>query len=341
MMKPDIYFDDVVYKLQRFGGITRYWNSVTELEKTYNIVRGVRAFFGWSIFGKEKLIPWLKFIPLISVRANIYHSSYQRPLMFKGSTKVVLTVHDLMYELFGKGIRRYVHSCYTKWAINQADVIICVSESTRQDMFSYYEKSRAKRVEVIHNGTDENLLSLEVNLPKRDYLLYVGKRVGCKNFMCQIRAVSEYCLSHDLQLLLVGGGKLTEAEILFLKEESLYDRTEHLVGYTDLEVRYLMKNAFALLFMSIYEGFGIPVVEAFRMGCPVLCLNNSSIPEIVGADYIGMFDEIDSRLVCEFLNKLYIESNRLELRNYMLFRSRGFYWKKSTEKHLKIYEELL
>lgn len=340
-MKFDIYFDDVVFKLQKFGGISRYWSSVTDIGTSLTIARGIRSFFGWSIFRREKIVRGLKFVPLLYVGADIYHSSYQRPLLFKGSTKVVLTIHDLMYEFFGKGIRKYLHYGYTGWAISQADVIICVSESTRQDMFAFYPSSRSKRVEVIHNGTEEDLLSHEVYLPKRDYILYVGKRVGCKNFQRQIKVIAQYCLDKDLELLLVGGGELTESEIKLLRELSLYRRTKHCLGLSDEEVRYLMKNAFALLFMSTYEGFGIPVIESFRMGCPVLCLNNSSIPEIVGSEYMGMFDKVDSELVRQFLDKLTQKAYRLELENYMFTRSRDFSWQKSKKSHLEIYRQLL
>ena len=340
-MKSNIYFDDVVFKLQRFGGISRYWSSVTDLDSSLNIKRGTRFFLGLNMFGGNKLTNWLKFIPIIYVNSDIYHSSYQRPLLFKGSTKIVVTIHDLMYEIFGKGLRSYIHTVYTKWAIRQADEIICVSHSTKDDLLALYPNSISKRVRVIHNGTENDATLNEVKLPNKDYLLYVGNRVGCKNFIHQIQAVAEYCLSKDLELLIVGGSPLKESEIKSLEDLFIYNRTTQCLDYSDEEVRYLMKNAFALLFMSTYEGFGIPILESFRIGCPVLCLNNSSIPEIVGSEYKGMFDRIDPKLVGDFLDSLSHRINRSELERYMFERSRNFSWQKSQKSHLELYRELL
>ena len=96
MNEKTVYFDDVISELQRFGGISVYWKNVSKPELAAVVSRGVQGKALLSTIGLERL---LKFIPAWC-NADLYHSSYQRPILFKGKTKVVVTVHDCMYELY-------------------------------------------------------------------------------------------------------------------------------------------------------------------------------------------------------------------------------------------------
>ena len=340
-MRRDIFFDDIIFVLQEFGGISTYWREVTKGPHESKSKRGTpgRAIFSFSF--TKSLKGFLKFLPVFWVREHVYHSSYQRPVLFKCSTKIVVTIHDCMYELFESGLRRSIHVFYTRWALGQADVVICVSESTKRDLISLYPEVRRNDIRVIHNGFDAELGEKEITLPQDEFLLYVGKRGYCKNFLGQMSLVSGYAASSDCSIILVGGGELSALERNKLAQLGILNRITHFQGLSNEEVKFLMSEAKALLFLSRYEGFGIPVVEAFNAGCPVLGSNTSSIPEIAGSDYPGLFELEDEVGVTEFLRRIEDEVHLKSVRKYMKDRSRAFSWTRSREAHTLIYQELL
>lgn len=337
MNEKTIYFDDVISELQRFGGISVYWKNVSKPVLDAVVNRGVQGKAVLSTIGMERL---LKFIPIWS-NADVYHSSYQRPILFKGKTKVVVTVHDCMYELYGTGLRRKLHIWYTRWALSQADYIICVSECTKLDMEKLYPDVIDKPRGVIHNGFDAEIELIPIKTSEEPFLLYVGNRGHCKNFENQIRLVANQLKEKNWQLFVVGGGDFTASENQFLQSLNLLDRTRHFRGLSDGELRFLMAQAKALLFMSLYEGFGIPIIEAFSLGCPVIASNRSAIPEITGSEYAGLFELDDETGVTSFLASLDDKVWKEQLVRYMKLRATKFKWDYAKDSHEKIYKYLL
>lgn len=338
-----IYFDDVIYLLQKRGGISRYWNEVTYglSKKEFNIIRDIRLFSLKSNL-ESRSLPLLKFIPVCVKNCDIFHSSYQRILLFKGSTKIVLTIHDCIYERYENGLRRKLHMLYTKLAINQADVIVTVSKSTEEDVKLFYPIANEKRLVVINNGINRQMaLESYDNLPN-NYLLYVGNRGYCKNFEFQLTLAAEFLLRNsDFHFVIVGGGDLSLSELELINLKGIRDRVVHLKNISDIQLNYIYSKAFSLLFCSLYEGFGIPIVEAFEMGCPVVCTNVSSIPEITGDNYPGLISIGDSDGALNFLHKCLDAEFRKKVVSSGKSRSKNFLWKRSHREHVKLYKSTL
>ena len=334
-----IYFDDIIFLLQKKGGISNYWKSVTFFNSNnLNIERGpnFKYFYRFDFFKK-----FLKYFPVFNKSFDVYHSSYQRILLFKGHTKIVLTIHDCIYEIYETGIKKIIHQLFTGLALRQADVIICVSQSTKSDLINFYPFAKNKFLKVIHNGVNPKKVeeSNLVNIKK--FILYVGNRGYCKDFLFQLNVAIDFLKEHsDFFFYVVGGGAWNKNEINIIKSSGVQEQIILDLNVSNEKLNSLYKKSHALLFLSRYEGFGIPLIEAFNMKCPVICSNVSSIPEIVGQDYEGMFDKSNKKGIHDYMNELFEKKNRIRVINYIESRSKLFYWDKSMLEHIKIYESL-
>jgi mannosyltransferase len=211
---------------------------------------------------------------------SVFHSSYFR--VSDNAEHNVVTVHDCIAERFDRGARRALHVWQKKRALKAASRVICVSENTKKDLLDYYPWFGAERIEVIHNGIDLEYFTpmLEV---KNSALLYVGARASHKNFQLALRLLATPTAQDlGLRLHVTGGADLSVGEKALMKQLGIYDRVELLGALTRHELRKAYRQSYALIYPSLYEGFGIPPLEAMASGCPVLCSDSSSLPEVVG-----------------------------------------------------------
>ena len=302
-----IYLDNIIFSLQRAGGISVYWFELVnrlasstdrlvmfEHGATQNNLFSNKLTNDIAIRRERGLLPVkvIRYVPLQAYLEgpSLFHSSYYRISNQKNVANIV-TVYDFTYECFRKGLPKFVHSCHKKFALNRADGIICISESTKKDLLRYLPEMRGKNIRVIYLGISDAFRVLDT-LPVVDkkvreiistkYVVFVGARTAYKNFDVAVDVVSGM---PGYRLLVVGGGELSYREISTLKEK-LADRFWHCqsVDYTLLNIFY--NNAFCLLYPSSYEGFGMPAIEAMSAGCPVVAVNVSSIPEACG--YAGL-----------------------------------------------------
>lgn len=219
-------------------------------------------------------------------RPNLVHETFfQVTSRAPKNCPAVITVHDMIHEKF---VSRQVSSdritAVKRAAVQRADRVICVSESTRHDLIDMFDPNPAK-VTTIHHGFALNPSSSMAALPKsgRPFLLYVGKRAGYKNFGRLVQSYSSSArLSSDFDLCVFGDRPFSRAEKDSLRDAGLREhQVTHFSGDDGL-LRHLYSSATALVYPSLYEGFGMPPLEAMAMGCPVVCSNVSSIPEVVG-----------------------------------------------------------
>ncbi|WP_257255191.1 glycosyltransferase family 1 protein [Endozoicomonas sp. SESOKO3] len=263
---------------------------------------------------------------------GVFHSSYYR-LPSASSLKVVTTVHDFTYEKFRNGPAKWVHSWQKNRAIQNSDLIICVSQNTANDLMKICPVDH-ERIRVIYNGVSDAYKPLYFETKTNDSVLFIGARVGYKNFDIAVKAVSKV---DDLKLRIVGGGVLSFKEQKLL-EEQLPGRFTWLGRLSDEALNKEYNSAFALLYPSSYEGFGIPIVEAMKAGCPVIAVNVSSIPEVAGdAAVLVDHPKVDTLRIAliEVLN----HRNQLKIAGYK--QAKMFSWDRCFQETLSVYNELM
>ena len=334
-----LLYDGIVFSLQRTGGISVLFSEMLSrlpvgsfelmgsLESPPASLRGVPySYLPPRIFERYRRAR-------VTRAYDLFHSTYYR-LPDKGRAKVVTTVHDYVYERFAGVARGAVHRWQKRKAVAQSDLLICVSESTRRDLIEFSGPSNAARAIVIYHGASEKFRPLP-GIEKRAQVLFVGARGGYKNFAPVVDALSGLS---DLELVCVGGGAFTRAEVEML--ERRIPRRYRAAGYLDTaELNAEYNRSLCLAYPSLYEGFGMPILEAMRAGCPVIAVNRSSIPEVAGdaAELLefGHADEI--RCAIERLTE---GSTRDELVRRGKCQAAKFSWDDTVKRTVAAYEEL-
>ena len=245
--------------------------------------------------------------------------------------KNVVTVHDFTYEYYRKGLAKYLHSYQKKRAIQNAELIICISESTKKDLYQFYPNLN-KKVKVIYNGVGNMFKRISDYKTFNNRLLYVGDRKNYKNFNQLILALNS---NNDFELDIIGGGKLTKQELSKLSKISF----KHFEGISDEDLNKLYNSAFALVYPSSYEGFGLPIIEAFKAGCPVICHKGSSTAEI--AKDSAIVGEISPEFILESLMKLKDLEIRKKLIDRGILEAKNYSWDKCIDQTHKAYKSIL
>ncbi|MCK4870199.1 MAG: glycosyltransferase family 4 protein [Gammaproteobacteria bacterium] len=364
----DVLLDNIIFELQVVGGISALWGyhlenilneEVVHDDVTVKFVEGPAA--SANIFRSKIHVPdeslladrsWplkiRRYLAVPEIPVDIFHSSYFR--VGPKKSKQVVTVHDLMYYRFDSGMRKFVFKMQFERALRNADAIVCVSEHTKADLLLYCPWVAKKKITVIYNGADtaffpsaskNEVLNLPgCNLKRSSYLLYVGSRGYCKNFpMAVAMAASEFARDLDLRLVCVGGGQFNQQEQELLSKSALQDRVILLQGVSTDQLNLLYNNAYCLLFPSLYEGFGIPALEAMRAGCLVLPACSSSIPEIVG-DSDFYYEPGDCVVANSALERTADKGLVQKQVRYGIVRSSNFGWDKMSQELFKLYFSL-
>ena len=276
---------------------------------------------------------------------DVFHPTYYDNyfLNYIGNKPFVLTVHDLIHQIFPEFGLYKDDLDKNKEMINRANKIITVSESTKKDLINIFNVPENK-VEVIYlaNSLQENTnivtAEFKSKIPHR-YLLYVGNRDFYKNFLFFTQIFSSLGSEAKDISVVCTGSPFNVDEKYALDKMNLNNRITSMY-VNDAELSYLYKNAIALVFPSMYEGFGLPVLEAFSCGCPVLVSNSSSLKEI-GNDAVIYFEPKNPSSMLEALKSVLsnkdlrtdkIKSGYIQLKN--------FSWSKTAEKTKKVYSNL-
>lgn len=238
---------------------------------------------------------------LRAMNPDIVHETYFFPYRLgPRRARRVLTIYDMIHEKFASSFfsRADKTPRYKAQAAERADHVICISEATRRDAIEILGLHPDK-TSVIHLGFDlMNTAGVHVEeliLPTREpFLLYVGYRGGYKNFLRLLEAYgTSLQLKTGYKLICFGGGAFHANEMKTMQTLGLDSSHVMQLGGDDQLLAKLYKSASAFIYPSLYEGFGIPPLEAMSHDCPVVCSNTSSIPEVVG-DAAEYFDPADT-----------------------------------------------
>lgn len=244
--------------------------------------------------------------------------------LLNGRKPFVMTVHDTMQSV--RGFHTYIEpvsqSTDLGFLAHMAKRVITVSEFTRNDLIERYYIEPEKTITVylanFLNGEPEPV----ENLPD-PYILFIGARKGRKNFHGWVKAVSSYLIGNP-ELNIVVSGSLTRSERYFAELFGIGSRIIAVENLTDQELKTLYNHALCLVYPSLYEGFGLPVIEAMSHGCPVIASNRASIPEVAGNAAL-LIDPLSKEEMIQSLRKVYTSRQiREELKQKGLKRAEKF-----------------
>ena len=286
-------------------------------------------------------------VPVLKhIQPDILHESYYAASsVAPRGTKVVLTVFDMIHERFKDRISAFDPVSREKiLAVKRADHVICISEQTRRDLVELTDVDPIK-TSVVHLGFSliKSATVQQRSCPaQRPFLLYVGRRGGYKNFEGLLEAfAASRLLTAEFKLVCFGGGSITSEERNLISRLSLPADSVSQVSGDDEVLAGYYRAASAFVFPSLYEGFGLPPLEAMSFDCPVICSDVSSIPEVVG-DAAAMFDPSEPEAMRQAIETV-IEDK--EMRQLLIARGRkrieGFSWSRCALATLDVYRKVL
>ena len=287
-------------------------------------------------------------------KADLIHQpAFSAPLFV--NTKTVVTAHDLIARFFGSDIHFWSRQYFARWipfTIKRANHIIAISECTKKDIMSEL-RIPSEKISVIYEAAgdefrpdidQEKVSGLKDRLKlAHPYLVHIGTLEPRKNLLFLAEVFSEVVKRHPNIQLVLAGKKGWDYEKLFLKVSKLgLEQKVIFTGYLSDEDRpVLLWGALALVFPSLYEGFGLPPLEAMAAGTPVIASNSSSIPEVVG-DAGLLVDPKDKdkwiKLILELIKRPDLGK---KMREIGLQRASQFSWRKTAEQTADVYRKVL
>ncbi|MCE7041476.1 glycosyltransferase family 1 protein [Dyadobacter sp. CY312] len=362
-----ILFDHQKFTTQRYGGISRYFaNIIQQINNTRGFSCEVGLVYSQNhylnpepsaahsylgrILKSDRIARRLykvneKYSNRLVKQNNfdIFHPTYYDPYFLDTLKKpLVTTIHDMTYEKLPEYF--WAQDPLTKHKrlhIERADAIIAISETTKSDLLKYHDVDES-RISVIYHGIEPDtalIFDAVPNLPE-NYLLYVGDRSGYKNFYLFMDAFKVLSEKYpDLNVVLTGGGSLGVADQELLMRLKLTQRVKH-VNVTDAQLNYLYQNSALFVYPSLHEGFGLPILEAFKAQCPILLSDTPCFKEIASdaAAYFSAYSVEDMTSQIErFIGNT---ERRKQLITKGLARLRDFPLDVSIKKTLDLYKSL-
>ena len=365
-----ILFDHDVFTYQEVGGIARcYSELIGQMEKlmpgscslgfkftntSYLYQLGLAERFrlhhypfGNRLLAKQLFFRINRILFYQAVRRNdfdlLHLTFYPAPEIRAMTSKpIAVTVHDMTPEIYPElfpGAEKWIAA--KKFWCHHANLILTVSDHTRKDLLRIFPDIPQDKVHRVYNaGGFPPGLTAELDLPK-PYLLYVGGRKNYKNFLPMFTALIPVFHEYEnLHLICAGGGSFSSEENQLIQNTGLTERVMQL-NLDEAGLAELYRQATALIYPSLYEGFGIPILEAFSRDLPVLLSNRSCFPEIAGEAAL-YFDPENSDSIVETVRRILTEP---ELRSEQVQRGRmrlkDFSWEKSAREMLAFYQQYL
>jgi len=367
-----ILYDHQIFTMQIVGGVSRYFSELikglnncdsTELNlslkfsnniylKEFGFDSDYTFFKNYPFKGRRKiqriLNNWYSRRDIIRGNYDLYHPTYYHPYHLSYSTQkpLVLTVYDMIHEKFPELFPPKDNTAIVKrMLVNRADKIIAISESTKKDLIDILHVE-AEKIEVVYLANslpDKHRDVIEersITLPEK-FILFVGRRSKYKNFHRFLNAAIKL-MRKDEELEIV----CTASQGFGKKEKENFEKLGisgriHAFYFNENQLRIAYKKASVFVFPSLYEGFGLPLLESFAASCPVVCSNSSSLPEI--AENAALyFDPHSEQEIADSISKvLYNEELRQRLIKNGRERLKKFSWKKTVDETIDVYRSVL
>ena len=291
--------------------------------------------------------------PFILPKYKLWHAPHYNVPVLKGNAKLVVTIHDLIHWIFRdrySKAKQFYAKFMLKKAINSSDHIIAVSNHTKNDIMKYFDAPEEK-ISVIYESVGNSFIELAPDLLETKFkkiqqkyslppafFLYVGLIKPHKNVMWLLRIFDELKKNKRLDASLVIVGKDPEGKL----NNSPYKKNFVFLNNIEKdEIVTLYNYAIALIHPSLYEGFGLTLLESMACGTPVIATKSASIPEVVGDAAMLVDSSSDS----DMMNAIaMLEKNakmRFDLTEKGLKRIKYFSWKKTAQKTIEVYKKVL
>lgn len=360
-------FDDQIFIAQSRGGISKYFVEIIQRLPKYGIepillCENTRN----SHLGESGLVPKAKSESNLKNRLRgyvwrltgnprykgdllgsvdlIHHTFTHRSYLGLAGKPNIVTIYDMIPEVypeyFPTGNPHFAKAQYAK----HCDVLISISESTTTDMLSFYGEELRSKTVVVPFGVGEQFLSPhpEVEMPELPdkYLLFVGVRRGYKHFTTAYRAFEKLAEKNsDLHFVVVGGGRYSDEEKTMIQSSPFEDRVNHF-NPSDLQMPEFYRRALCFLFPSVYEGFGLPTLEALASGTPVV-LADASCSREVGGDLAIYCEPGNVESLVAGIQKAISADWSTKIKTQGPLRAREFTWDSVAEQTAAIYKQLL
>ncbi|MCG9793930.1 glycosyltransferase family 4 protein [Flavobacterium algicola] len=366
-----ILYDHQIFTQQQYGGISRYFYELIKrydkIEDSCNVATllsnnayynqgtnpKLKSFFPKNHFkGKDRIIKTInQKVSKSSVKAgnfDVLHPTYY-DTYFLNEVKnkpFVITFYDMIHEKFANQFEEL--RLDTKMFDNKrrlldnASRVIAISETTKNDLIDLFDVD-SNKIDIVYLGNSlENISSASGSsrLVDEDYILFVGNRGIYKNFNFFIKSIAPLLIDNNLKVICAGGGSFTIEELLLFKELRLENYVVFKPIFSDEVLSNYYSHAIFFCFPSLYEGFGIPVLESFACGCPALLSSGGSLPE-VGGDAAIYFNPTNQESLFKLAQNLIVDENlRNVLKNKGYNRLKSFSWDKSFAEHLDVYKKV-
>lgn len=359
-----ILYDNHVYNWQKVGGISKYYTELLSHLKNYDVkvLLPVLLSNNCYLHDSDCFMNMFHFLPAwnnvyrnkIIGRVNkmildyyywesdfdIYHPTYY-DLSFLNRIKnkpFVLTVHDMYNERFNVDSGNVI--AIKKELIKRADKIIAISENTKKDILDFCEIEENKISVIYHGVRSVKFFVRPEGFHMEPYILFVGGRKDYKNFNRLIEAFSIISKKNPELNLVCVGSSFSKDELMHFYKLNIVDRV-HFLSADDNELAWLYKNAIFFIFPSLYEGFGLPLLEAFQYGAPSAVSDASCFPEIA-LDAVVYFNPYDIESMVFAMESLLLSSTlreQLIKKGYKLLKR--YSWSKTAFKTKQVYETIL
>ncbi len=360
-----ILYDSQIFGMQDYGGISRYFVEIIKRLPKKDVQAHVNLTISHNAYIKDlkigiydkllaknnyrnyvyTLINTVFGIPnYVFINYDIFHPTYYERyfLPFIGKTPLIVTVFDMIHELFSDeyiNLNKQIIK-NKKILFKRADQIIAISENTKNDIVKIYGID-PRKVSVVYLGNSLNRWNnrKRLNLPKT-YLLYVGHRWIYKNFDKFIKAISNLAKEKNISVVCAGGNSFSREEIALMNKLEIRDNVVFQPINNDKDLSECYARAEAFIYPSRYEGFGIPILEAFVNNCPAIVSNSSSFPEIAQNAAV-YFDPVNCKSIEAAVKKVLGNAKlKQQLIKAGSIRLKNFSWDKAAKETADIYKSV-
>lgn len=338
-----VYIEKLVLKLCDFYNILLIGDKYS-INKKFKEV-DVLHFFAKPYSIKEQLLP------LIIPKCDLYWSPHINIPFFKiRAKKIVTTIHDVNHLAFDNNFsylkKKYAKIIY-KNAVKKSDHLITVSNFSKSEIIREL-KIDEKLISVIYNGVSGEFFKNQKSNKKntKEYFLFVGNVKPHKNVTLLLNAYNKLpeSIKNNYQLIILGqkDGFLTKDKSVLNFINTKEQKNIKFTGFVKQnEIYGFYKNSSLLIFPTLYEGFGLPLIEGMSSKTKVLCSNIPSLKEI-GKDFVNYFNpKNEKELQLKIIEVLKDESLQNKKIEKAFERAKEFTWEKSLKKHINIFNELL